>query len=140
NFSACMTWLAGPLPPSHEGIGAQRDLLACVARATTCEAARACLIFELIASDDARCTTPTTTYCLDGETVLDCAEGYVWHCGVGKYTPGATCATDTDGTATCAIHEPSGTCTTAAGCTGTYADYCDGTMRFRYDCATLGVP
>jgi hypothetical protein len=140
NYSACMTWLAGAIPPSHEGIGAQRDLLSCVARATTCAEASACLIFELIAPDDARCANRQgTSRCLDSQTVLDCDDYVLWRCGVGHYAPGSSCAVPTQGVATCAVAEASGTCTAPAECTGTYADHCDGTMRFRWDCATLGL-
>jgi hypothetical protein len=143
NFSACMTWIAGPLPPSHPGIQTQRDLLTCVAHAQTCAQAFACTIYEMIDQGDGRCTqsTPTKTSCLDSATVLDCAGGTLEHCGVAKYTPSSTCGVDPgDGNARCLLRQAAQACTTTAWqCSDTYVDRCAGTIRERWDCATLGL-
>ena len=47
NFSLCMDWLAGPIPPDRVGLAEQTQALACVSKTATCQAAGACLQVEL---------------------------------------------------------------------------------------------
>src|SRR6185503_20798467 len=90
NFSDCMTWLAGPIPPTRVGFKAQKAVLACVAKATTCQAAGACGSAEQLAPDDPRCMDAGADVDLDrcednGATVIRCSVNYALHCGTSYF-------------------------------------------------------
>jgi hypothetical protein len=122
NFSLCVDWLAGPLPPLHPGIALQRIDLACVAKATSCQAAGACLAFENMEPSDLRCTgdagVGTGESCMNNTTILLCATRQIWHCDNGYYAPDQLCLLASDGWHYCAQ---------SAGCP-TYA--CTGSLFF----------
>src|SRR5207302_594903 len=76
NYSACMTWLAGPIPDNHPGIDTQRDVLTCIARAGTCQTASACLAYDFLAPKDPRCADAGAGLqkCLSAEEALYCGD------------------------------------------------------------------
>jgi hypothetical protein len=146
NFSACMTWVAGPIPTNRVGLSLQRDVLACVAKAMTCKEAGACLSEEGLASDDARCppidpdagaADAGAAMCTDQDTVLRCLVPDILHCGV-SYFESSHCLTGTDGSVWCS----SGTgCNENATCVGNVLKYCGaGTgLEFSVNCTAVGA-
>ena len=78
NFTLCMDWLAGPLPPNRVGIPIQSSIFQCIANATTCSAAAACVPIENFLPGDPRCADAGAgdagkEKCADdGGTVLRC--------------------------------------------------------------------
>jgi hypothetical protein len=116
NFSTCVDWLAGPLPPDRIGISVQGTELACVAAARTCPEAKTCLSQEFLDPTDSRCAkipldagrdagTGAYEYCDDAGAVVRCSPQYihdVLHCTSGRYAPSSRCMAGTDGTHWCA--------------------------------------
>src|SRR5215472_14092932 len=145
NFSLCMQWASGPIPPDRVGFVIQQQVLQCMAQAPDCLTAAACNPIGILAGGDPRCqiaadaATESGTYCTDnGRTALDCAVNSAAHCDKGNYTPGTSCIVDSMGFAWCALPVDSG-CPGSSSCITTFEDYCgmDG-LHFRYNCATVG--
>jgi hypothetical protein len=124
NFSMCMDWLSGPLPPSRPGIQATGAILQCVANAATCSNALACLAYENLSMGDPRCADAGANYCAENGTVtLDCADTYAIHCGNAYFGTGSSCLVGSDKSAYCAV---SLNCTQSVPtCTGTVQTSCD---------------
>jgi hypothetical protein len=114
NFSLCVDWLAGPLPPNRVGVANQATELQCVAKGQTCLGALACISQEFLDDTDPRCkglpdagldaAPGTYQYCDDGGSVVRCDPQFlhdVLHCNSGYYSPGSTCTRGSDGTKTC---------------------------------------
>src|SRR4051812_10607487 len=151
NYSDCMTWLAGPIPPSRVGFLLQQDMLHCMAKATTCVGATACAWDEQLATDDPRCAggdagadAGVPDRCDDnGATVLVCNSGFALHCGTAEYTPGSQCRKGSDGILWCSDAD---TCNVPDTCRGSVLDYCgyDSVamkttgLHFGIDCAAAG--
>jgi hypothetical protein len=145
NYSLCMEWAAGPIPPDREGFDIQQQTLACIARATDCKTAGACAVLESLGPGDPRCPVPpglgndSGSYCTDdGGTAIECP-GYAEHCGASMYAPGSSCHYGNDGLATCTPGDLDAGCGAAATCQASYMDYCarDG-LHFTLNCATVG--
>ena len=142
NFSLCMEWAVGPIPGTRQGFPIQQGVLQCMAQATSCAAAGACNVFEDIAASDPRCATQPNdsgAFCSDSVTKVDCAGLFVQHCGVGQYTPGATCNVGTDQTPWCSLGGLDAGCPANASCISTFQDYCGvNGLHFRLNCANVG--
>ena len=141
NYSLCMHWLAGGMPPNRVGFAVQAQTFACMAQGQTCAQAGSCLALENVESNDSRCAdggADAAERCGDdGGTVLRCADGYLLHCGSAYYAPGSACLTGSDGTHWCAV---SVTCNVQVSCIGTLLDYCaaDSNLHESVNCAYDG--
>ena len=143
NYALCMDWLAGPLPPNRVGIPIQASIFQCIASATTCGAAAACVPIENFLPGDPRCADAGAgdagkERCADdGGTVLRCAELYALHCGSGYYAPGSACMKGLDNSHWCALNP---NCTTQSSCLGTVLDYCGAGSKLHegINCAASG--
>jgi hypothetical protein len=125
NFSSCMDWLSGPLPPNRVGVNIQSGMFQCIANATSCQAAGSCVPIEDLAPNDPRCGdagTDAAEKCADdGGTVLRCRDQYALHCDTAYYAPGSRCLKGSDNSHWCAINT---NCATASQCVGSLNDYC----------------
>jgi len=141
NYSLCMHWMAGPIPPDRVGIAVQAQTLQCIAAATTCAAAGSCISLENVAPSDPRCAgagPDAGDHCGDdGGTVFRCGQRYLLHCGSAYYAPGSVCMADVDGTHWCALGN---NCSTQNSCIGTINDYCGNgsVLEFGINCAYDG--
>jgi len=150
NFSDCMTWLAGPIPPSRVGFSLQKALLECMAKATTCAGAAACGSFEQLAANDPRCADAGADAGLDrcvdnGATVLVCSGNFALHCSTPYFGPGSTCRLDLNGLYWCASGD---NCNVQTSCLGSVLDYCGVDtinnmpaptgLRFGINCGVVG--
>lgn len=148
NFSMCMTWLAGPLPPNRVGLAVQQQTLVCVAAATDCIGAGECLSIEYLQNDDPRCVGhggggggggAAEVFCsADGTDVVHCDSQYILHCDTPFFIPGTTCLNGADGTLWCSSGAD---CVGAEACTGTVLEYCGSPsdLRFSVNCAAVGT-
>jgi hypothetical protein len=142
NYSDCMTWLAGPIPPTRIGFQLQATVLACMANAATCQAASSCGLIETILPGDPRCADAgpdASDRCDDnGATVIRCNGRIALHCGNPYYGQGSTCLTgDEPGSYWCSTGE---NCTISASCLGSVLDYCGtDTLRNSINCAAIGT-
>lgn len=142
NYSLCVHWLAGAVPPDRVGFAVQSQTFQCMAAATTCASAGSCLSLENLAPNDPRCAdaggADAAERCGDdGGTVYRCAESYLLHCGSAYYAPGSRCLTGDDGTHWCAL---GGNCSVQDSCIGTLNDYCGdpSNLHFSVNCAYDG--
>jgi hypothetical protein len=141
NYSLCMQWLAGPIPPDRVGFPVQAQIFACMAQASTCAQAGSCLSVENLGPGDSRCAdagADAAERCADdGGTVLRCADGYVLHCGAAYYAPGSQCLVGDDETHWCSL---STHCTVQPSCIGPLLQYCGqgSNLTFSVDCAYEG--
>ena len=141
NFSACMDWLSGPLPNDRVGATIQSGMFQCIAKATTCQAAGACLPIENFAPGDPRCDAGAADAgerCADdGGTVLRCADQYALHCASAYYAPGAHCLQGVDNSHWCALNT---NCATPSSCVGSLLDYCGAADNLHegINCAAAG--
>jgi hypothetical protein len=142
NYSDCMTWLAGPIPPTRIGLQIQSAVLKCMAQATTCLAAATCGIIEQIPAGDPRCGDAgpdAAERCADnGATVLRCGSRFALHCNNPYYAPGNTCLSgDGNKTFWCALEK---NCSITQGCSGSVVEYCDvDALRNSINCAAIGT-
>lgn len=149
NFSMCLTWLAGPLPPNRVGLAVQQQTLTCVAAATSCIEAGECLSIEYLQQDDPRCVGHdgsgggggggAAVFCsADGTDVVHCDTQYILHCDTPFFTPGTSCLEGADGTLWCSSAQ---NCVGAEACTGTVLEYCGSPsdLRFSVNCAAVGT-
>jgi hypothetical protein len=102
-YSMCVHWLASPMPPARVGTPIQRAVLQCMAKATSCGQASACVGFEAIQPSDPRCTDAgAPSRCLaDNVTVVRCDYNEVFHCDNALFGPGAQCFKGSDGSYQC---------------------------------------
>lgn len=142
DYSLCMHWLAGPIPPNRVGLTLQAQALTCMASATTCTGAGSCLWDENLAPNDPRCADSGPAdggdYCGDdGGTVYRCSSGYLLHCDSAFYSAGSRCLTGADGTHWCALDT---NCTVQDSCLGTLNDFCGlpSNLHFGQNCAYDG--
>jgi hypothetical protein len=104
NYSLCMEWLAGPLPPSHIGIDAQRSVLSCLAQASRCEETYRCEWYYA-PQPGSPLWTDAGTRC-EGEALFDYsdpAQLWVTNCASAFYADAGTCLSTEDGGLTCAL-------------------------------------
>ena len=105
-FPLCVEWAAGPLPPSHVGIDQQREMLRCIASASSCNGAGRCTWFDYgECSDQWPCADAgeAIEYC-DGKTLRD-EEAGTWsvqHCDNAFLNREARCL-ETDAGMMCGI-------------------------------------
>ncbi len=142
NYSLCVDWLAGPIPPSRVGFGLQASTLECVAKADTCEQAGACLWVEYLAPNDPRCADAGVPeagdgVCTDdGGTLLRCTSHYALHCASSYYAPGATCLQGSNNYTGCALEQ---NCTAVTSCVGSVLTYCAiDNLKYSINCAYGG--
>lgn len=143
DYSLCMHWLAGPIPPDRVGLSLQSQAFSCMAAATTCAGAGSCLWDENVAPNDPRCADASlpdgsTDRCGDdGGAVYRCSSGYLLHCDSAFYAPGSHCLTGADGTHWCALDT---NCTVQDSCLGTLNDFCGvpSNLHFGQNCAFDG--
>lgn len=136
-YSLCVHWLAAPVPPSRVGLPVQRQVLSCMAKATSCGDAAACLAFEALPAGDARCADAgATSHCVDSSTVARCDQSLVFHCGAATFGPGAQCIQGNDGQYVCG---QTGCPPTA--CQGDLIDGCQypAMRHVDTDCAAAGL-
>jgi hypothetical protein len=141
HFSACVNWLAGPIPQDRPGIALQAQWLQCAAKATTCQQAGSCMWWEIIDPKDSRCAGNDAgqggSCNEDGGAAYYCASGVIAHCTHPAYPPGATCLVGTNNDHRCATDKPP--CTKADTCMGSFQRYCASSGVYEgYDCAILG--
>jgi hypothetical protein len=143
NFSACMDWLAGPLPTSRVGVAVQAGIFKCIAAATTCVGAATCLPIENFGPNDPRCdagagVAASPERCADdGGTVLRCKDTYALHCTSAYYANGSHCLVGQDKSHWCALNT---NCTVQDSCLGTLLDYCGSPSNLHesINCAASG--
>lgn len=140
NYSNCLHWLAGPMPPSRVGFTLQHDAFACIADAKSCKEAGACLWIDLLEPNDERCADagPDAGWVCteDGGAVLGCSAGSVIHCTSGRFTPGTSCLPGNTGEVTCALAPD---CVGATSCAGPILSYCGiNGLKFSMNCAYSG--
>lgn len=142
HFSACVNWIAGPIPPDRPGLAAQAKWLKCAADATTCIEAGSCMWWEYIGPGDARCQgTPdggSNGICAeDAGAAYYCKDGIIAHCTNSGYAIGSSCMVGMDGSRRCSLAK---TCTMPDACMGTYEAYCGaGSNLYQgIDCAITG--
>jgi hypothetical protein len=140
NFSACMTWVAGPIPANRVGLTIQRDMLTCFAAADSCLTAGACLAFEIMAPGDARCEggMPLERCSTDGLSVIYC-DGFnqAINCSSAVFAPGSTCLPGQNGALVCAFAP---TCDVINTCNGPIHEFCtfEPQLPVGFDCAASG--
>jgi hypothetical protein len=135
NFSQCMTWLAGPVASDHPGLAEQTSILKCVAAASECSSAAACLPYQVIDAKDQACSD-SMSKCLDGATAIDCAAFVIQNCDTPGFVDGSACLSK-DGEAACVKD----TCNTpgATSCDGDALLTCGASGLTRSSCATQGL-
>ncbi len=149
NYSACVSWLAGQLPPARIGLPQARSLLRCAVNAGTCSAANACMWWEVIDPTDLRCAAVDSglpnTCSPSGDAIYYCSASppYVWHCTSEVYYPGSTCLYDDGGinAYACEVASGCGTVTGSGECMGNVVAVCtSGNHLQAYDCSVIGLP
>jgi hypothetical protein len=153
NYSACVSWLAGQLPPGRIGLPQADALLSCAENAGTCAAANACMWWEVVSPTDLRCAgvdagadAGTVGSCSpSGDAIYYCAQAppYVWHCTSEVYYPGSTCLFDDAGGGgyACEVATGCGSVPGSGQCMGNVVSYCTGGNHIAaYDCSVLGLP
>lgn len=150
NYSACMNWIAGPLPPDRPGIPKASAALKCAADAMSCNAAGACMWIEFVGPGDPRCVgytggnfgecTPTKA------ATLFCDFNFIAHCDNPAQYAGSSClggAFGPDGGITeyfCAVS--SGACSGGGSnpaCDGSFFTHCNGGLQVGFDCEVQGM-
>jgi hypothetical protein len=142
NYSACIDWLAGPLPANRVGVDRQAAVVACVASANGCAAALACLSTNAIGPSDPLCADASgAAYCTDdGGTAVVCngVPGAVAvHCTSTSFGPGDRCVALPGNGAICGHALADGGCPSA--CNQGVLTSCDVPgIASTYDCASQG--
>ena len=142
NYSLCVEWLAGPLPPSRLGLESQRKVLRCVALASSCAAADLCCSSRILdCATDPRCSD-AGTHC-EGNSLLTYRAGDdagAWQesrCDSAASNSEATCLRTDAGDYTCA---KAGCVSQDAVCVGNVLyGGCNGGTTEVIDCALFGV-
>jgi hypothetical protein len=103
SYAYCMNVLAGTVSPTRPGLMLQQQTFQCMANATSCATAHACLAIESIdQTSDSRCVSAgfpipdAGVYCgATGNDIVDCLDGVVEHCNAPEFGSGiASCAID----------------------------------------------
>ncbi|HEY2365526.1 MAG TPA: hypothetical protein VGH87_04030 [Polyangiaceae bacterium] len=139
HFSSCVDWVSGPLPKDRNGHDITAPILQCIAKATSCNAAGACLWQEVIDVGDPRCAGKDAgklgSCGDDGGSIYFCgASPGLVHCNNAFFTAGSSCMYDDAGAPWCTTL-PCG----AQQCLGDMLTYCgtDG-LQFSQNCAMGG--
>jgi hypothetical protein len=139
NFSTCMHWVAGPIPPTHIGTNVQRQSLKCIAQATTCAQALKCVNWNYDPNDP-QCDGGAQQRCLDQFTALRCDISGVFNCSDPFYGPNAKCGAeplDAGGNLYCTLGINNGNC--PAFCSGNTSEGCVGNVQEANDCDSTGL-
>jgi hypothetical protein len=140
-FSACLSWLAGPLPATRFGLGAQAAMLACIAQANACKDAFECVYVEPLRDDDPRCNGVVGDQCLTGGILLDCTTEIAQKCRTPSYGPGSECELGPFGAGRCALSICEQDSSPPPRCTSSVYVRCDPAtnLRVAQDCNTVGL-
>lgn len=144
NYSSCVGWMAGPIPPDRIGIAKAAANLTCAANAKTCAEAGACFWYDQIDPTDPRCAgvdAGANRVCANGgNDVVDCQYDFVLHCQNNYYQSGSVCTKGADGVHWCAT---SAKCTfpNPGMCMGSFDQYCGGSSNLpnSEDCNLTGM-
>jgi len=139
HFSSCVEWVAGPLPKNRLGHDTTAKFLTCAADATTCTGATGCMWYEVLATNDPRCSPDAGTAGTcheDGGALYFCGSNpSIEHCTNGYFPSGFSCIKGVDNASYCAAP-------TCAGdqCTGSMLEFCGvGNQIYNgWDCAAGG--
>ena len=142
NFSQCLHWAAGPIPPDRPGLEDQHALLSTIAGSESCEQAFAGAYVEVIdPATDPRCDqADLQTDCPDMSTAIDCKRSAIEHCDSARWAPepAHTCFANF-AVGTCV----NGTCPLAGEatyeCTDDVTTVCAATKTAGVRCAPLGL-
>jgi hypothetical protein len=102
NYSGCVDWLASPLELAHRGFDSARSTFNCLAAISTCQQASACVAYELLLDDDARCAGESGRRC-EADALIDCDAREVTHCDAVSFPVTTSCEEGEDGVATCRL-------------------------------------
>lgn len=142
NYTSCVGWMAGPIPPTRVGVAKVSAMLACAGKATTCKAAGECFWYSLLEPGEPLCAgdAGSARLCVNGgNDVYDCQAGFALHCKNALYQSGSTCIAGSDGVPWCSLGTP---CTVQSQgvCQGSFDTYC-GSNKLTYglDCNVTGL-
>ncbi len=140
-FSACLSWLAGPLPATRFGLEAQAAMLDCIARAEGCTAALECTFVEPLGEGDPRCSGVVGDQCLPGGMLLDCTTEIVERCRTPYFGAGSECQLGLSGAGRCALSICMQDTSPPPRCTSGVYVRCDPAtnVRVAQDCNTVGL-
>jgi hypothetical protein len=105
SYAYCMNVLAGTVSATRPGLMDQQQTFQCMANASTCAVAHACLAIESFdETSDSRCFNAgfpipdAGVYCAtNGTDIIDCVDGVAEHCASPEFGTGlASCAIDPD--------------------------------------------
>ncbi|HSO00781.1 MAG TPA: hypothetical protein VLS89_20960 [Candidatus Nanopelagicales bacterium] len=141
SFSGCVSWLSGPIPEGRPGFEVQAAMLACIAAAPDCVAARGCLFIEPLALGDPRCDGITGDACGPGEEVLHCTGRYLERCTSPRFGPGSQCRLGLDDKRGCALAACLPSTDGPPRCDGNTLVLCDPGNRLRIaaSCTAVGL-
>src|SRR5262249_45694798 len=133
NFSLCVDWLGGPLPPNRVGVALPANELSCMAKETVCTQALSCISQEFLDDSDPRCLGHPDggpdakpgfyDYCDDAGGVVRCDPQFlhdVLHCQSGYYAANSKCLVAPDGVPGCA----NGSDCPSTSCSGNLLEFC----------------
>lgn len=138
DFSACMSWIAGPTPAPPGGFASQTEVLSRIAAATSCDAAHAELTVRVLAPDDDRCPDSTDQCTSEGD-LLDCHRRRVVRCPGGAFTSGQ-CQIAEDGSGRCAVGDCDLTNLKINSCAGSSLSVCEQGVKLnqQINCGAIG--
>jgi hypothetical protein len=137
NFSQCLHWAAGPLPPGHRGITEQRTLLEALSQVGSCEEALATTYVEVISpASEPRCGGEFIRKC-DGDLAIDCTDiqiGTISRCSSARFSPsGHTCF------AGFCVHDDCASTMTTYECVDEVGYVCNSMKEVGIACTPLGL-
>jgi hypothetical protein len=140
-YSMCLSWLAGPLPATRFGLGAQTAMLECIAQADGCPAALACTYVEPLGEGDPRCAGVVGDQCLMDGVLLDCTTELAERCRTPSYGAGSECQLGLAGSGRCALSTCMQETSPPPRCTSGVYVRCDlaTNLRVAQDCNTVGL-
>lgn len=135
NYSQCMTWLAGSVPPSRPGFSEQKSVLQCIAAASNCSDALACLPFLPIDANAAACSDGQSK-CIDAQSAANCTTMVSSNCSAPGFAGGSSCNA-AGGEAEC-ITAPCNSPGTSS-CSGNILTKCTGAGQVEFSCELPGL-
>lgn len=140
-FSACLSWLSGPIPANRYGLAAQAAMLDCLAQAMDCSSALQCAHAEPLSKTDPRCIGVVGDQCLPGGILLDCTTEIAERCRSVYYGAGSECELGLSGSGRCALSACSLDSSPPPRCTSGVYVRCDPAtnLRVAQDCNTVGL-
>lgn len=140
-LSACLSWLAGPLPETRFGLDAQGAMLECIAHADACAAALECAYVEPLSKVDQRCLGVVGDQCLATGVLLDCTTEIAERCRTPYHGAGSECQLGLSGAGRCALSACVQDSAPPPRCTSGVYVRCDPAtnLRVAQDCNTVGL-